>query len=114
VTQCDILAEFQMKNFASQLKGYYTINGPTHGTKLQLYYVFSNSTKQNPKYQTVKLEGIYSERSLAYRHDLYADLAMEFSAYPKHNFYMVVRNVVSIRFYVFSCNSTCLFPSWMS
>ncbi|KAL4716783.1 hypothetical protein ACJJTC_001939 [Scirpophaga incertulas] len=66
VTQCDILADFQTKQLASHLIGYYTLNGPTHGTKLQLDYQFY----KNPK-QTVKVEGVYSERGLAFRHDLY-------------------------------------------
>ncbi|KAL4716758.1 hypothetical protein ACJJTC_001914, partial [Scirpophaga incertulas] len=88
VTQCDILADFQTKQLASHLIGYYTLNGPTHGTKLQLDYQFY----KNPK-QTVKVEGVYSERGLAFRHDLYGELAMEFSAYPEYNFYSAVRNV---------------------
>ncbi|RVE52154.1 hypothetical protein evm_003227, partial [Chilo suppressalis] len=88
VTQCDVLADFQTKQLASHLVGYYTVNGPTHGTKLQLDYQFY----KNPK-QTVKLEGVYSERVLTFRHDLYGELAMDFSAYPMYNFYTVVRNV---------------------
>ncbi|XP_049881187.1 uncharacterized protein LOC126377497 [Pectinophora gossypiella] len=88
VTQWDIQAEFQTKQLASRLVGYYTINGPTHGTKLQLDYQFY----KNPK-QTIKMEGLYSERAMGFRHDLYGDIAMEFTAYPVYNFYAVLRNV---------------------
>ncbi|CAK1547731.1 unnamed protein product [Leptosia nina] len=88
VTQWDISADFQTKQLASRLIGYYTINGPTEGMKLQLDYQFY----KNPK-QTIKLEGLYSERTLNYRHDLYGDLAMEFTAYPAYNFYAVLRNL---------------------
>lgn len=89
VTQCDIEADFQTKQLASRLLGYYTINGPTHGTKLQLDYQFY----KNPK-QTIKLEGLYSERNAGFRSDLYTDLSMDFTAYPIYNFYAIFRNVV--------------------
>lgn len=69
VTQCDITAEFQTKQLASRLQGYYTINGPTQGTKLQLDYQFY----KNPK-QTIKLEGLYTERAMGYRHDIYGEV----------------------------------------
>ncbi|XP_073960757.1 apolipophorins-like [Choristoneura fumiferana] len=88
VTQADITADFQTKQLASHMVGYYTINGPTHGLQLNLDYQFY----KNPK-QTIKLEGVYSERPLGYRHDLYGELAMEFTAYPVYNFYSVLRNV---------------------
>ncbi|VVC87834.1 unnamed protein product [Leptidea sinapis] len=88
VTQWDITADFQTKQLASRLIGYYTVNGPTHGTKLQLDYQFYKTPKQ-----TIKIEGVYSERSLKYRHDLYGELAMDFTAYPAYNFYAVLRNV---------------------
>ncbi|CAH1641791.1 unnamed protein product [Spodoptera littoralis] len=88
VTQSDIEAEFQTKQLASHLLGYYTINGPTHGTKLQFDYQFF----KNPK-QTIKIEGIYSEKSGGFRHDLYGDLSMAFTAYPEYNFYTVLRNI---------------------
>lgn len=91
ITQWDITADFQTKQLASRLLGYYTINGPTHGTKLQLDYQFYG----NPK-QTIKIEGIYSERPMTYRHDLYGELSMEFTAYPTYNFFSVLRNVVSL------------------
>ncbi|KAH9633240.1 hypothetical protein HF086_017932, partial [Spodoptera exigua] len=88
VTQSDIEAEFQTKQLASHLLGYYTINGPTHGTKLQFDYQFF----KNPK-QTIKIEGIYSEKTGGFRHDLYGDLSMAFTAYPEYNFYTVLRNI---------------------
>ncbi|KAJ8708722.1 hypothetical protein PYW08_010104 [Mythimna loreyi] len=88
VTQGDIDAEFQTKQLASHLLGYYTINGPTHGTKLQFDYQFYKSPKQ-----TIKIEGIYSEKSGGFRHDMYGDLSMEFTAYPGYNFYTVLRNI---------------------
>ncbi|XP_053620364.1 uncharacterized protein Apoltp [Plodia interpunctella] len=88
VTQCDIVADFQTKQLASHLSGYYTMNGPTHGTKLQLDYQFYKNAKQS-----VKIEGVYSERSIAYRHDLYGELSMEFSAYPVYNFYAVFNDL---------------------
>ncbi|CAH0714994.1 unnamed protein product, partial [Brenthis ino] len=88
ITQWDITADFQTKQLASRLLGYYTINGPTHGTKLQLDYQFYG----NPK-QTIKIEGVYSERPMTYRHDLYGELSMEFTAYPTYNFFSVLRNV---------------------
>lgn len=93
VTQADITADFQTKQLASHMVGYYTINGPTHGLQLNLDYQFY----KNPK-QTIKLEGVYSERPLGYRHDLYGELAMEFTAYPVYNFYSVLRNVVSFNY----------------
>lgn len=73
------------------MSGYYTINGPTHGTKLQLDYQFY----KNPK-QTIKAEGTFSERAIGYRHDLYGELSMEFTAYPMYNFYAVLNNLVSV------------------
>ncbi|CAH0598289.1 unnamed protein product [Chrysodeixis includens] len=88
VTQCDVDAEFQTKQLASRLIGYYTINGPTHGAKLQFDYQFY----KNPK-QTIKIEGVYSEKTGAFRHDLYGDLSMQFTAYPWYNFYTVLRNI---------------------
>ncbi|CAH2058175.1 unnamed protein product, partial [Iphiclides podalirius] len=88
VTQWDISTDFQTRQLASRLIGYYTLNGPTHGAKLQLDYQFY----RNPK-QTIRLEGLYSERGLGFRHDLYGDLSMEFTAYPGYNFYSVLRNV---------------------
>lgn len=93
VTQWDIKADFQTKQLASRLLGYYTLNGPTHATKLQLDYQFYKSPKQD-----VKLEGLYSERAAGYRHDLYGNLGMEFSAYPIYNFYSVFNSVVSVFF----------------
>lgn len=90
VTQCDVQGEFQTKQLASHLSGYYTVNGPTQGAKLQLDYQFY----RNPK-QTIKMEGLYSERSTGYRHDMYGDLAMQFTAYPVYDFYAVLRNIVS-------------------
>lgn len=91
VTQVDISAEFQTKQLASRLLGYYTINGPTHGTRLQLDYQFY----KNPK-QTIKIEGLYSERSMGFRHDVYGELAMDSTAYPVYNFYSVLSNIVSM------------------
>ncbi|XP_047539341.1 uncharacterized protein LOC125072709 [Vanessa atalanta] len=88
VTQWDISADFQTKQLASRLIGYYTVNGPTYGTKLHVDYQFYG----NPK-QTIKIEGLYSERQMSYRHDLYGELSMEFTAYPVYNFYSVLRNV---------------------
>ncbi|XP_068624199.1 uncharacterized protein Apoltp [Battus philenor] len=88
VTQWDISTDFQTRQLASRLIGYYTLNGPTHGMKLQLDYEFY----RNPK-QTIKLEGVYSERILGFRHDLYGELSMDFTAYPGYNFYSVLRNV---------------------
>nr|XP_049706191.1 uncharacterized protein LOC110382727 isoform X1 [Helicoverpa armigera]XP_049706192.1 uncharacterized protein LOC110382727 isoform X2 [Helicoverpa armigera]XP_049706193.1 uncharacterized protein LOC110382727 isoform X3 [Helicoverpa armigera]XP_049706194.1 uncharacterized protein LOC110382727 isoform X4 [Helicoverpa armigera]XP_049706195.1 uncharacterized protein LOC110382727 isoform X5 [Helicoverpa armigera] len=88
VTQSDIEAEFQTKQLASRLLGYYTINGPTNGAKLQFDYQFYKSPKQ-----TIKIEGIYSERAGAFRHDMYGDLSMQFTAYPGYNFYTVLKNV---------------------
>ncbi|XP_013168741.1 PREDICTED: uncharacterized protein LOC106118616 [Papilio xuthus] len=88
VTQWDITTDFQTRQLASRLIGYYTLNGPTHGAKLQLDYEFY----RNPK-QTIRLEGVYSERVLGYRHDLYGELSMDFTAYPGYNFYAVLRNV---------------------
>ncbi|KPJ14886.1 Apolipophorin, partial [Papilio machaon] len=88
VTQWDITTDFQTRQLASRLIGYYTLNGPTHGAKLQLDYEFY----RNPK-QTIRLEGVYSERVLGYRHDLYGELSMDFTAYPGYNFYTVLRNV---------------------
>nr|XP_034825791.1 apolipophorins [Maniola hyperantus] len=88
VTQWDIAADFQTKQLASRMIGYYTVNGPTHGTQLHLDYQFYG----NPK-QTIKIEGLYSERPMSYRHDLYAELSMEFTAYPMYNFYSILRNV---------------------
>lgn len=90
VTQWDIAADFQTKQLASRMIGYYTVNGPTHGTKLNIDYQFYGNPKQN-----IKLEALYSERPMAYRHDLYAELSMEFTAYPGYNFYSIIRNVVS-------------------
>ncbi|KAG7296620.1 hypothetical protein JYU34_020436 [Plutella xylostella] len=90
VTQVDISAEFQTKQLASRLLGYYTINGPTHGTRLQLDYQFY----KNPK-QTIKIEGLYSERSMGFRHDVYGELAMDSTAYPVYNFYSVLSNIKS-------------------
>ncbi|XP_041972420.1 uncharacterized protein LOC121728328 [Aricia agestis] len=90
VTQWDINADFQTKQLASRLIGYYTVNGPTHSTKLQLDYQFY----KNPK-QTIKAEGVYSERSMTFRHDVYGELGMEFTAYPVYNFYAILRNVKS-------------------
>ncbi|XP_045507000.1 apolipophorins [Colias croceus] len=112
VTQWDVTADFQTKQLASRLVGYYTINGPTHGTKLQLDYQFY----KNPK-QTIKMEGVYSERSLNYRHDLYGELAMDFTAYPSYNFYAVLRNVktqnhIDIGFNVSSSKDLKLDPSF--
>ncbi|XP_026316021.1 uncharacterized protein LOC113227343 [Hyposmocoma kahamanoa] len=102
ITQCDIHADFQTKQLASRLFGYYTINGPTHGTKLQLDYQFY----KNPR-QTVKLEGVCSKRNAGFRSDLYADLSMDFTAYPVYNFYAIFRNMktqnhIDIRFNVSS------------
>ncbi|XP_052751003.1 uncharacterized protein LOC113509342 [Galleria mellonella] len=88
VTQCDIVADFQTRQLASHMTGYYTLNGPTHGTKLQLDYQFY----KNPK-QTIKMEAVYSERTLGYRHDMYGELSMEFSAYPVYDFYAVLKNM---------------------
>ncbi|XP_013138334.1 PREDICTED: uncharacterized protein LOC106103192 [Papilio polytes] len=88
VTQWDITTDFQTRQLASRLIGYYTLNGPTHGAKLQLDYEFY----RNPK-QSIRLEGVYSERVLGYRHDLYGELSMDFTAYPGYNFYAVLRNV---------------------
>lgn len=90
VTQGDVEIEFQTKQLASHLTGYYTVNGPTHGTKLHFDYQFYKSPKQS-----IKIEGIYSEKSRGYRHDLYGDLSMEFTAYPDYNFYTILRNIVS-------------------
>ncbi|XP_028158784.1 uncharacterized protein LOC114351683 isoform X6 [Ostrinia furnacalis] len=113
VTQCDVLAEFQTKQLASHLVGYYTVNGPTHGTNLQLDYQFY----KNPK-QTVKFASVYTERALTYRHDLYADLQMEFSAYPVYNFYAAIRNVktqthVDVSFNVSASKETKEDPAFM-
>lgn len=91
VTQWDISADFQTKQLASRLIGYYTLNGPTQGMKLQLDYQFYKNLKQ-----TIKLDGMYSERSINFRHDLYGDLAMEFTAYPAYNFYAILKNLVSL------------------
>lgn len=91
ITQCDIEADFQTKQLASHLQGFYTINGPTHGTKLQLDYQFY----RNPK-QTIKLEGLYIEKSSGYRHDMYGEITMQFTAYPVYDFYAVLKNIVSI------------------
>ncbi|CAG9568621.1 unnamed protein product [Danaus chrysippus] len=88
VTQWDITADFQTKQLASRLIGYYTVNGPTQGTKLQLDYQFYKTAKQ-----TIKIEGIYSKRAMAYRYDVYGELSMQFTAYPVYNFYSVLRNV---------------------
>ncbi|CAH2241543.1 jg25523 [Pararge aegeria aegeria] len=88
VTQWDIAADFQTKQLASRMIGYYTVNGPTHGTKLNLDYQFYGNPKQN-----IKIEGLYSERPMSYRHDLYGELSMEFTAYPMYNFYSILRNV---------------------
>lgn len=90
VTQWDITADFQTKQLASHLIGYYTVNGPTYGTKLHLDYQFYGYPKQ-----TINIEGLYSERSIGYRYDMYSELAMEFTAYQGYNFYSVLRNVVS-------------------
>lgn len=96
VTQWDITADFQTKQLASRLIGYYTVNGPTQGTKLQLDYQFYKTAKQ-----TIKIEGVYSKRAMAYRYDVYGELSMQFTAYPIYNFYSVLRNVVSIILYVY-------------
>ncbi|XP_045454917.1 apolipophorins [Melitaea cinxia] len=88
VTQWDITADFQTKQLASHLIGYYTVNGPTYGTKLHLDYQFYGYPKQ-----TINIEALYSERSIGYRYDMYCELAMEFTAYRDYNFYSVVRNV---------------------
>ncbi|XP_022117827.2 uncharacterized protein LOC110995124 [Pieris rapae] len=112
VTQWDITADFQTKQLASRLLGYYTVNGPTQGMKLQLDYQFYKNTKQ-----TIKLEGVYSERSLNFRHDLYGDLAMEFTAYPAYNFYAVLKNLrtqnhVDVSFNVSASKDLKLDPSF--
>lgn len=103
VTQWDIAADFQTKQLASRMIGYYTVNGPTHGTKLNIDYQFYGNPKQN-----IKLEALYSERPMAYRHDLYAELSMEFTAYPGYNFYSIIRNVVScnLDLFVLFCNGS--------
>ncbi|KAG6459272.1 hypothetical protein O3G_MSEX011302, partial [Manduca sexta] len=88
VSQCDVQADFQTKQLASHLSGFYTLNGPTHGTKLQLDYQFY----KNPR-QTIKMEGLFSEKSMGYRHDMYGELAMQFTAYPDYNFYSVLKNI---------------------
>ncbi|XP_072946200.1 uncharacterized protein Apoltp [Epargyreus clarus] len=88
VTQCDITADFQTKQLASRMVGYYTMNGPTESIELQLDYQFY----KNPK-QTIKVAGLYSERALGFRHDLYGELSMEFTAYPEYNFYSILRNM---------------------
>ncbi|XP_060807756.1 uncharacterized protein LOC106135284 [Amyelois transitella] len=113
VTQCDIVADFQTKQLASHMSGYYTMNGPTHGAKLQLDYQFF----KNPK-QTVKMEGVYIERSVAYRHDLYGELSMEFSAYSEYNFYAVLNNLntqnhIDIGFNVSASREDKLDPSFL-
>ncbi|XP_063394239.1 uncharacterized protein LOC134679271 [Cydia fagiglandana] len=90
VTQADILVDFHMRQQASHLVGYYTINGLSHGLQLTLdYQSYKNKT------QTIKLEGLYSERPLGNRHDLYGELAMEFTAYPMYNFFAVLKNMKS-------------------
>ncbi|CAB3225976.1 unnamed protein product [Arctia plantaginis] len=113
VTQGDVEIEFQTKQLASHLTGYYTINGPTHGTKLQFDYQFYKSPKQS-----IKIEGIYSEKSGGYRHDLYGDLSMEFTAYPGYNFYAVLRNIktqshVDIGFNVSASRANKLDPAFI-
>ncbi|KAM3962221.1 LOW QUALITY PROTEIN: apolipoprotein lipid transfer particle [Aphomia sociella] len=113
VTQCDIVADFQTRQLASHMSGYYTLNGPTHGAKLQLDYQFI----KNPK-QTIKLEGVYSERTLGYRHDMYGELSMEFSAYPVYDFYAILKNLntpshVDIGFNVSSSKQQALEPAFV-
>ncbi|GBP16854.1 Apolipophorins [Eumeta japonica] len=88
VTQWDVSTEFQTKQLASKLIGYYTINGPTNTARLQLDYQFQRSPKH-----TIKFEGLYSERVMGFKHDMYGELGMEFSAYPGYNFYAVLKNL---------------------
>ncbi|XP_075986269.1 apolipoprotein lipid transfer particle [Anticarsia gemmatalis] len=112
VTQSDIEAEFQTKQLASHLTGYYTLNGPTHGIKLHFDYQFFKSPKQ-----TIKIEGVYSEKAGGYRHDLYGDLSMQFTAYPGYNFYAILRNIktqshMDIGFNVSASRETKLDPAF--
>lgn len=113
VTQSDIDAEFQTKQLASHLTGYYTINGPTHGAKLHFDYQFLKNAKQN-----IDIEGIYSEKTSGYRRDMYADLSMVFTAYPGYDFYAVLKNIktqnhLDIGFNISSSRATHLDPAFI-
>ncbi|XP_028030625.1 uncharacterized protein LOC114243361 [Bombyx mandarina] len=113
VSQCDITVDFQTKQLASRLTGYYILNGPTHGANLRLDYRFNKNSNQ-----TIKMEGLFTEKAAGYRHDIYAEVEMQFTAYPVYNFYSVFKNVktqshVDIGFNVSSSKKEKEDPSFM-
>ncbi|XP_077295548.1 apolipoprotein lipid transfer particle [Arctopsyche grandis] len=82
VSQCDVSMEFQTKKLASRLIGYVTWNGPSKGTKLRLDYQFLNERKE-----TIRFDGLISNRELPVRKDFYGELGLQFSSYPHLNFF---------------------------